>query len=235
MTLMFSQRWIGGGVVGAAMLAAAVSQASATTVPDGEFDAPPGTAPFQTVFFGNSLGTWTVGSGSTDTGSGSIDFINGYWQSPPGGGNSVDLDGDSPGSISETVTAPVGSDVLYFYLSGNPDGQPGIKQLSVTIGGLSQTFSYTLDAIGHNSEADMYWVLESLAFTGTGSPITLTFESLDSNSPYGAAVGGISIDPTPLPAALPLFAGGLGLIGLVTRRRKRNGVSMSSSEVGLAV
>jgi hypothetical protein len=31
----------------------------------------------------------------------------------------------------------------------------------------------------------------------------------------------VSLAPTPLPAALPLFAGGLGMIGLVSRRKKR--------------
>jgi hypothetical protein len=31
------------------------------------------------------------------------------------------------------------------------------------------------------------------------------------------------LDPTPLPATLPLFAGGLGLIGYLTRRRKQSG------------
>jgi hypothetical protein len=30
------------------------------------------------------------------------------------------------------------------------------------------------------------------------------------------------LDPTPLPATLPLFAGGLGILGLITQRRKRN-------------
>jgi hypothetical protein len=29
------------------------------------------------------------------------------------------------------------------------------------------------------------------------------------------------LDPTPLPATLPLFAGGLGILGLITQRRKR--------------
>jgi hypothetical protein len=34
-----------------------------------------------------------------------------------------------------------------------------------------------------------------------------------------------STSATPLPAALPLFAGGLGLMGLISRRRKRNGAA----------
>jgi hypothetical protein len=37
-----------------------------------------------------------------------------------------------------------------------------------------------------------------------------------------SAGGTISLSTTPLPAALPLFAGGLGLVGYLTRRRKQS-------------
>jgi len=40
--------------------------------------------------------------------------------------------------------------------------------------------------------------------------------------PFTNQVSGLATDTaTPIPAALPLFAGGLGLIGLLARRRKR--------------
>jgi hypothetical protein len=35
----------------------------------------------------------------------------------------------------------------------------------------------------------------------------------------------LSVSQTPLPAALPLFAGGLGMVGLLARRRKRQAKS----------
>jgi hypothetical protein len=238
---MFSRKFFGGVAVGAAILAAAICQASASTFTDGEFNAPPGSAPFQTIDAGGSLGVWTVGTPAGASVPGSVDFINGYWQSPPTGGNSVDLDGLTPGSISQTFTSAGGTDVLSFYLSGNPDGiqagDPNAKELQVTISTSTGYYTYTLNPLT-NSKGNMEWAYETLAFSGGGST-TVTFTSLDNTPPYtgysgfyGPVVGGIGI--TPIPAALPLFAGGLGLLGLVTRRRKRNGGAAVPSRLGLA-
>ena len=58
---------------------------------------------------------------------------------------------------------------------------------------------------------------------GTSSPLVLYPELY--NGPVGnllaqSVSGGVEVAPTPLPAALPLFAGGLGVVGLFARRRK---------------
>jgi hypothetical protein len=37
----------------------------------------------------------------------------------------------------------------------------------------------------------------------------------------GATFGDAPVSATPIPAALPLFAGGLGMLGFLARRRKR--------------
>jgi hypothetical protein len=44
----------------------------------------------------------------------------------------------------------------------------------------------------------------------------------DETGPGGFGVGTFALTATPLPAALPLFAGGLGMLGLFGRRRKSN-------------
>jgi hypothetical protein len=67
----------------------------------------------------------------------------------------------------------------------------------------------------------------SLAYTAGSYNVYVTLEAaLDplggfelSNTPIDLALP----SATPLPAALPLFAGGLGLIGFFSRRRKRDG------------
>ena len=48
----------------------------------------------------------------------------------------------------------------------------------------------------------------------------------DNSASYSATLAPIS-SSTPLPATLPLFAGGLGVFGLFYRRKKRNAAHMA--------
>ncbi|MGD0660604.1 MAG: choice-of-anchor C family protein [Syntrophorhabdales bacterium] len=204
-------------VVALALVLVAPSLAQATNlVANGDFAGGPTIVDsFTTLFPGSTaIPDWTVGP------TGSIDYITGYWQAPPGGGAgvSLDMDGNSPGSITTTNSFATSLGVTYdvtFYLAGNPDGPPTTKDLQVTVGGTVQDF--TFDTTG-DSRTNMGWTQESFSFIGTGSPMSLTFASLDTNTPYGPAVGDVSITAVPEPSIL-LFLGA-GLIGLTAFRRR---------------
>jgi hypothetical protein len=132
--------------------------------------------------FGQNSG-WTVSSGS-------IDQIGGYWVSP-NSFNTVDLDGDSPGSIQTTIDVPqAGTVTVDFELSGNPDGTPTTKTLSVDLGTApAQTSTYTLT--GANSHSSMDYVEVSDVFNVGAGDQVLSFASLDVGSPFGPVVGAV--------------------------------------------
>ena len=186
---------------------------AATLVLDGNFVNtavnPPG---YTTYNSGQTFGggAWTVTTGS-------VDLIDQYWLPPTPGTGSVDLDGNSPGGIAQTFTAPAGNYVLTFDLSGNPDGAPTTKSLQVSVGGTVEDITYTLT--GANNHTNMLYVPETVDFTSTGAPIPLSFLSLDTNTPFGPVIGDVSASATPLPASLLLF--GSGLLGLVLFVRRR--------------
>ena len=152
--------------------------------------------------------------------SGSVDLIGGYWQAPPTGGNSIDLDGLQPGAISQSFLDTDGQVyTVSFWLSGNPDGPPETKTVDVSAGGTSETFTYT---IGANTEPAMNYVPESFTFTGTGSD-TLTFTSGDPGTEpsgeipaYGPVIGGVRIPD----GGTTLVLLGLAVAGLAGLRRK---------------
>jgi choice-of-anchor C domain-containing protein len=177
-------------------------------VADATFDSPSGGGSFTTYFATQGFSSWTVDSGS-------VDLIGGYWQAPAGAG-SVDLDGDSPGAISQSIATGKGAYELTFDLSGNPDGLPVTKTVQVTVGNATQIFTYNLAG---NSHSDMMYVPESLKFATSG-PTTLAFTSLDVGTPYGPVIGNVNVAGVPEPASWALMLLGVGAMGGALRARR---------------
>ncbi len=209
----------------AAAIAATPTLAFATNyVVDGDFSSPYAGGGFTDYISGSSFGPWNVtGTGSGPYGGAGVDLIGGYWQAPnsvPGTG-SVDLDGDAPGGISQTLSLTSGkSYTLSFYLSGNPDGYPTTKTVNVSVGNLNETFTYTLGA--SNSETNMNYVFEKVAFTASATN-TLAFASQDNDgSPWGPVVGGVSVSSSvPEPSTWALMLAGFAGLGFAGYRRNR--------------
>jgi choice-of-anchor C domain-containing protein len=208
--------------VAVAAIASASAAWAANVVIDGDFNN--SNATFSTISSGGSIGPWSVTSGS-------VDLVGGYWQSPSGpnfptGTNgSVDLDGLSPGAISQDISGLTAGKTytLTFWLSGNPDGPPATKSVDVSIGSaIDDNFMYT---IGTNTHTDMMYTMESLTFT-PGATNTLSFASQDSASDFGPVIGGVSI-AIPEPATWAMMLLGFAGLGFAGYRKARPALSLS--------
>ena len=194
--------------VAALALAGAAHAAGPNLVTDGTFA---GSAGSYTTVSGNggSIGAWKVGGAS-------VDWIGSYWTAP-GGTNSIDLDGNAPGAISQTLTGlAAGEYTVTFDLSGNPDGGDATKLVDVSLGGSpAQLVKFTT-----GTTSGMTWATETLTFNVAAGDQTLSFVSADVGGPYGAAIADVSVTAVPEPASLGLLLAGIGMIGVMSSRRR---------------
>jgi len=207
-------------------LAFAASAQAAASLSNGDFTTPAvsgANAPAFQTFSASTpdyIGSWKVSSGT-------VDLIGTYWTNPAGSA-SVDLDGNTPGAISQAISGlKTGQHFdVRFLFSGNPKGSEHggnpVKTLIVNLDdGSSRTLTFDTTAVG-NTTGDMRWKSESLAFTATGGSNVLQFASgdTDPNSLWGPAVAGVSI-AAPEPATWAMMLIGFGGLGAALRMNRR--------------
>jgi len=139
--------------------------------------------------------------------------------------------GTNPAStISQSFTDTLGQTlVVSFYYASNGDVNstpPNSNQLEALFNGTAEFNQANIASTGTvNGTTIPKYVEVTFDVIATGSD-TLTFSSFD--IPSALALDDVtvtSVSATPLPAALPLFASGLGALGLFGWRRKRKNAS----------
>jgi hypothetical protein len=133
--------------------------------------------------------------------------------SATGGGDSSTFSGYfTYDTVSGDVTAPIGITV---------GGTDAGTYDTLIAGGISGLYVATSAITG--DQIDIY-LAANLNGTSSDNLSTVYWGTVSSpptaSSPHSTTETGF-VSPTPLPATLPLFAGGAGLIGLLTRSRKR--------------
>ena len=164
--------------------------------------------------YGQHLTLWGPGDGSK----------NGLTASSPNGGNFLGADGPYyPGPIQQTVTSlDVGSvATISFYWAG--------AQQSGYDGGTTEAWKVSLGNETHEtpvlssaSHGFTGWQQQSLSFVVTSATEVLSFLAIGTPAgvPPFALLDGVSISEVPEPGSLVLLGAGLGLVGLISYRRR---------------
>ena len=237
-------RWSARRVAGAAFLAAALTtfaaaEAGATTLFSESFDSvPPGSwvsvnnsaLPGTTNWFQGNSGIFAAQQGAANA------YAAANFNSADFGGNisnwlitpTLSLDNGQVFSFyTRTETPAAFGDRMQVRLSGN-GSSTDVGTTDSSVG----DFSNLLLDINPSAADSGYpddWTLYSLTLSGLSGPTSgrLAFRYLVTDTSLNGNYIGLdtvalsdSVAATPLPATLPLFAAGLGLLGVMVRRRK---------------
>jgi len=150
----------------------------------------------------------------------------GHTLDPYGGNGSTSTNAysaEGAGFTTGSATYNIGSPSVTV-LWGSPDPYNEIEFFSAANGGGTLLAAINCSALTATGCSDAGYDLVTFSFspsTVIGSIVTEDPGTLGSSPPNEAFEYDIVTSATPLPAALPLFAGGLGLMGLLGRRKKR--------------
>jgi len=142
-----------------------------------------------TVFctdFGSDISSWSVISGS-------VDIVNSQFWTSNDGSWSIDMGGDSDGTLTQTFDTTTGNEYqVNFALSGNPAAGPITKTLNVGASGTAvQTYYDTVIPQSSNPYVLSY-ASESYKFTAVSSSSALTFQSVGDGA-FGPVIDTVTV------------------------------------------
>ena len=199
----------------------AVEQAKADTIDFSQF------GPQNTQLNSPITGTTTSGVGVTLTspiGSFFTRVEGDSWQGIFPSGAALLWDGDHSGVVSLTFATPIQS----LTLAAQADAAgPFVQTMQAFDAGSTLLDTKTSPTI--NNCQDLSCEGTHAFLTVVGLNITRVDVSVSHDSSGFALYGGAGVNPVPIPGALPLFAGGLGLISLLAKRKSRKGAAAFAS------
>jgi len=145
-----------------------------------------GASDYQGFSAGQTMGGWTVVSGS-------VDLVNTTFFATDHGGFSVDLDSSSPGSIKQTLSTVAGDTyTVAFDLAA--DFLDGVTTKTMQISAAGSSHNYVVTEPPGWSQSELGPTFQTFTFTATGASTDLVFTSLDaSNSQYGPVIADIHV------------------------------------------
>ncbi|GAA1880632.1 choice-of-anchor C family protein [Streptantibioticus ferralitis] len=155
---------------------------------DGSFETPvlpPGVV-LQDFTTGEAIGPWTVTSGT-------VDLVGSSYFQPAQGTQSLDLNGHSPGAVSQTFTTTPGTTYVVTYaLAGNPVcATPTVRTGKVLIDGQDfQDFSFDITG---KTTTNMGYVARQVSFVAVNTSTTLTFASTTPNTECGPVIDNVTV------------------------------------------
>jgi hypothetical protein len=199
--------------------------AFAVTVVNGSFENPSIVGShFDTYTTASTLPGWTVEYGSVDLVKFNPTTVQGW--SAQDGSQSVDLNGNTRGAISQVLTGFTANSPyqLSYWYSATTVG--GAKVSLTYLDGTSGTngFTSTIDATANTG-----WTQQILNFTPTTTNVKLTFDSLVYSGPLGMAIDNVNVALVPEPHEWAMMLAGLGLVGWAARRARPQGMPAAAA------
>jgi len=119
---------------------------------------------------------WTVETGDVDL------YTENSFLTAPDGDHAIDLNGNAPGSVSQTITTESGKTyLLTFKQSGDPLDGETVGDINVTAGNANVNLSFTEPAGA--TRANPGSVTHQLVFTASSTSTEVAFTSLDTTDP----------------------------------------------------
>jgi choice-of-anchor C domain-containing protein len=185
---------VGAAIALVALFAVAGSTLAFSGISNGSFETGSFSgAPWDTLHPGSTNITgWTIEAGT-------LDWIGGYWPASDGS-RSIDLNGEEPATISQSLATTVGNTyTVNFDLSSNPTCGPTIKTLTVgATGATTEPFTYDPSVTG-NTLIDMKWDTRTYVFVATSTASSLTFTSTTAGI-CGPAIDNVVVTETVTPS-----------------------------------